>query len=58
MQLVKLINKSKFKLTIGKIYEVESELFDLETMETYAIEIHDDNGDFIELPIKYFEVIE
>lgn len=58
MKLVKCINKRKFKLTAGKTYEVEAELFNLDTMETYAVEIYDDKDKFIEVPIECIEVVE
>lgn len=58
MQLVKCINNKGFKLTVGKTYEVEAELFDLDTMETYAVEIYDNKEKFIEVPIECIEVIE
>lgn len=57
MELVKCIDKKRFKLTIGKIYEVEAELFDLESFETYAIEIYDDFDKFIKIPMECIEVV-
>lgn len=57
MKLVKCIKNKGFKLTIGKQYEVEAELFDLSTMETYAIEIYDDKDNFVEIPVDYVEFL-
>ena len=51
---LKCTDKREFKLTIGKVYEVEAELFDLNTLEVYAVEIYDDNDEFIEVPIECF----
>ena len=58
MELIKCINNKGFEITIGKQYEVEAELFDLSTMDTYAVEIYDDKDNFVEIPISYIEVLE
>ena len=58
MNLVKCTsNNNKYQLTEGKIYEVEAELFDLDTFETYAIELYDDGGNFIQVPVDCVESI-
>lgn len=57
MELVRCVDKNRFKLTVGKVYEVEAELLDLENFETYAVEVYDDFDKFIEIPIECVEVI-
>lgn len=57
MRLVKCVDKKSFKLTVGKTYEVEAELFDLEDFETYAVEMYDDMDRYIALPMECIEVV-
>ena len=57
MYLVICSSNNKYELTKGKLYEVEAELFDLDTFETYAVELYDDGGNFIQVSIDCVEVV-
>ena len=57
MNLVKCTSNYKYELTKGILFEVEAEFFDIDTFETYAVELYDDGGNFIQVSIDCVEVV-